>query len=180
MHGRALWEHALGVALAARELALMVPDVDPEDAFVAGLLHDMGKVVFDLRLSQAFLESVGFAQANPDICTLEAERQFLGWNHCEAGGLVAEAWNLPEPIREVITCHHELEQPVHHRNLVLVVATADWLCHSLGIGPFRRPVNGAEECRPWAELGQDPEDLARLAEEFLPRLHQDKRALGLS
>ncbi len=57
--GRALWEHALGVALSAREVASMLRNrVDPEEAFVAGLLHDIGKGLFDAQHAELFLESV--------------------------------------------------------------------------------------------------------------------------
>lgn len=177
--GKVLWEHALGVALAGCELAAATRRVDPEDAFVCGLLHDIGKVIFDLQQSQAFLESVAFAQANPDLCTLDSERAFLGWTHTEAGGLVAESWNLPEPARDVIANHHDPDRVSFNRDLTWVVSAADWMCHGLGIGPFRRPVKGPEECTAWTRLGQDPEALGSLADGFLTRMLQDKQLVGL-
>ncbi len=177
--GRRLWEHALGTALAAREIASLTRQVDPDEAFVAGLLHDVGKILFDLQFPQAFLEATACAEANPDLSTLEAERAYLGWTHTEAGELVAETWNLPQPVSEVVICHHEPERSVPFRDLCTMVRAANWLCHSLGIGPVCR-VTGLEDAREiWEPVGLEPDTVRALAEDFVIRLSQDKSLFGI-
>jgi HD-like signal output (HDOD) protein len=176
--GRQLWEHALGAALAAREIAARTRLADPDDAFVAGLLHDVGKILFDLQFPQAFLEAVACAEANPDLSTLEAERAYLGWTHTEAGELVAEAWNLPDAIAEVVTCHHEPERSVLFHELSVLVQASNWLCHSLGIGPVRRVAETVDAEAIWKAVGLEPDGVGALAEDFLIRLSQDKELFG--
>jgi putative nucleotidyltransferase with HDIG domain len=101
------WKHALAVACAARRLAEQRPDpqVRAEDAFVAGLLHDLGKVALDAVFPKAYDRVAAQAnQCRGDIA--DSERTVLGADHTIAGRRLAERWHLPRELQEVIWLHH--------------------------------------------------------------------------
>ena len=102
----AFWQHSLATASAARVLAKLKGWRDPEEAFLAGLLHDSGRLVMDKFLPNEFdqILSIALERAIP---LLDAEREVLGYTHVEVGELLGAEWNLPESIREAIRCHHD-------------------------------------------------------------------------
>lgn len=128
-----LWRHALASAMTAQMLAEEIRYADPEAAFVAGLLHDVGKVVLGLHVEEAIAPIQQWMQEN-DGTFIEAERAILGFDHAEVGGRVALHWNLPLALAQAIAWHH---QPVQNGQLVMLVAlvhVANAICLTAGIG----------------------------------------------
>ena len=99
------WKHSLAVATASEMLAGKVkPKLNTSDAFVCGLLHDMGKVAFDTVMPKSFARVVEMATlTRGDIADLE--RRVIGIDHALAGKRLAEAWNLPQVITQTIWLH---------------------------------------------------------------------------
>jgi putative nucleotidyltransferase with HDIG domain len=100
----ACWRHSLACALISEELA--TPNfVERDVAYVSGLMHDIGRlaltVVEPLKYSNLLLE----AEEKP-VNILERERELFGADHCEAGRWLAQQWNLPKDLVEVISRHH--------------------------------------------------------------------------
>ena len=96
MDMRQFWEHSLSCGLLARELAALA-GIDPELAFVAGLLHDIGKLVMFRHLPgqcARLLESA--AAQGADVHAMEA--QTLGWTHADLGGSLLAKWQFPAPL----------------------------------------------------------------------------------
>ena len=104
----ALWEHSIAVAFASRIIAKRVRYSDEEEAFVAGLLHDVAKIVEDQYFHEEFMKAVTKSK-NELISLLECERQELGMDHSLIGRRVADKWNLPLKITKVIGYHHQPE-----------------------------------------------------------------------
>jgi HD-like signal output (HDOD) protein len=97
--------HVLAVAGVARVLA-PITGVSPEDAFTAGLLHDIGVLLLaqsDDPFYTGLLDTGGFAE-EPN---LDDERALMGLDHASLGGAVAREWHLPSPLPEVIELHHD-------------------------------------------------------------------------
>jgi signal transduction histidine kinase/HD-like signal output (HDOD) protein len=101
----AFWKHSLGVATAAELLAPRCkPKLNPGDAFVCGLLHDIGKVAFDTAMPKSFARVVEMASlTRGDVADIE--RRIIGLDHALAGKRLAEAWNLPQLITQAIWLH---------------------------------------------------------------------------
>ncbi len=136
---REFWKHALGVACAAKRLAQVRRDldVDAEDAFVAGLLHDLGKVAFDAVFPKAYDRVATHAnQTRGDIA--DSERSILGADHNIAGRRLAERWHLPTMLQEVIWLHHlsteTLPASVSCPALIRLVQLADTIVREQRIG----------------------------------------------
>jgi putative nucleotidyltransferase with HDIG domain len=101
-----LWRHTVACAAGARLLAQRFGTQDPEEAFLAGLVHDMGIVVFDQFFHDGF-RRVADLVTGMGTPLVEAEREIFGRDHAFVGRQLARRWNFPVPVIEAIGCHHE-------------------------------------------------------------------------
>jgi len=99
-----LWAHALAVGVAAKTLAARLRAGDPDEAFTAGVLHDVGRLVLAMRFREEYWRVVGDAGEAGAIERKEAAG--LGVDHAEVGGWILEAWSLPPTIVEAVRAHH--------------------------------------------------------------------------
>ena len=127
------WEHALATAMGSRLIAKACHYSDPEEGFVAGLLHDIGKLVHDQYLHARFVQALETARSSR-VTIYEAERITLGMTHAETGYLLAEQWKLPDDLMEAIGMHHTPELAKRNPLLTSIVHVADVLCRALEIG----------------------------------------------
>lgn len=132
-----LWEHSLGVSLAASFLAMETQMLPAEEAMVAGLIHDVGKTILNNSMAESYslvIESV-YEQGEHFI---RVEDEILGFNHCNVGGLIARKWKLPKNLEVVIEYHHAESFPPFedntHETLCEIIKIADTMCLNLGIG----------------------------------------------
>lgn len=128
-----LWWHSLTSAMAARLLARKVRFRAAEEAFVAGLLHDIGKLILSQYVDQAYQELLERVTQG-GLPFMEAEQDILGFDHAQAGGLVAEKWNLPETLVEAISCHHQPRRAQNNPSLAAFAHAGDALALMLGAG----------------------------------------------
>jgi putative nucleotidyltransferase with HDIG domain len=93
-----LWQHSLDTALAARTVALCEKwsNAQAEEAFLAGILHDVGKIVFATRPATAAVE----IDPNGDVC------EQMALHHAEVGAYLLGLWGFPNPIIEAVAFHH--------------------------------------------------------------------------
>ena len=127
------WRHSIGVSCVAKQLSMVLGRAEPEDAFVAGLLHDVGKLV----MLQHFPDDV-------DDLTRAAEEQQLTWascedvlfpiNHSRIGRALFRAWDFPPPVVEAVACHHKPETASRHAELAAIVHLADYFSYHLDAG----------------------------------------------
>ncbi len=101
----AFWKHSLQTAGLARQLALEKGQAYIEEAFIGGLLHDMGRMVLSQKLPAEF-EKVMTAASKTGVRLRQAEQVILGTTHSEVGAWLAQKWNLPAPLIDVIQFHH--------------------------------------------------------------------------
>lgn len=102
-----LWYHSYCTGVTARLLANRA-GIDPEKAFTAGLLHDLGKMVLDIYFNAHYSEVITFQKEN-DCLISEAESEVLGITHSIVGKKLAACWNLPEEIVVAIGGHHNTQ-----------------------------------------------------------------------
>ena len=128
-----LWRHSMAGATVATFLAEACDYPYVEEAFVAGLLHDVGKLVLGVYVKD-FVGDI-FNYMNHSHCSFaEAEKSVLGFDHAEVGGHVARQWNLPTPLTQAIAWHHAPVQRGQVIPLVGIIHLADYLCLCAGIG----------------------------------------------
>lgn len=99
------WVHSLGTACCARALASRWKEVDPDEAFLAGLLHDIGKLLLDEYLADDYQHTLEYAAVEGKPLRL-AERATLQIDHCWVGERLARQWKLPDILSRAIADHH--------------------------------------------------------------------------
>jgi HD-like signal output (HDOD) protein len=158
----AFWEHSLGCGLVSRFCARQAGYKEPERAYLAGLLHDLGELVNMLSFQEEFRAAAQLARSE-QIPLHQAEHSALGFTHCDTGKILAEHWRLPEDITEVVEDHHDVQQAKLHPALVALVSLSDRLCHvhELGYGTKESPDWKLEEDPAWAVLTRDYPTLAK-------------------
>lgn len=136
---RKLWIHGVAVAYMAdylqRQLATRV-----QEAYIAGLLHDLGKFVIDQYFPEETEEMIDLFETQ-GITALEAEREIFGLDHGEIGYLLAEKWNLPVPVSMSIRYHHALHGEIMVTPLAAMVYLSDYFTWKIGYvgSPFDPP-----------------------------------------
>ena len=148
------WRHSIGCGLISSLLEVRLNVDLREEAFTAGILHDIGKLVLDRYFPNEFASALKYAQANQ--CQLrEAEKEIIGLSHDEVGEYLAERWRLPYKLVEATALHHLPGNFRSNPKLVSIVHIADIFAQEMEIGQ-----NGSyqiPEIDPFAleELGVD-------------------------
>ena len=168
-----LWEHSMGVAVAANVMSKRLRLPEPEETSTAALLHDIGKVIIKIKLQQEFSQLTTRIEEQ-GLMMIEAEQELLETDHAEIGEWLARTWLLPEKLIEPIACHHSVEKSILHQTKTSVVHVADVLIKASGFGfsgdnlvPSIQPVA-------WKRLGLSEQLLESIIEEVQDKLVEVK------
>ncbi len=102
-----LWRHCIAVAVTASEISSAISGDTPENAYMAGLLHDVGKIILGPTVNRRAQLFNQFFNFNPDKTIQDAERHILGFDHAAIAGIVCDNWSFPKPIVFAIQHHHQ-------------------------------------------------------------------------
>jgi putative nucleotidyltransferase with HDIG domain len=174
-----LWEHAVAAALAAGYLARECRYRGVEEAFLGGLLHDIGKVVLDTNMGERY-QGIVERVYNDGVTFIDAEQEILGFNHAEIGSLVIRKWNLPDTLEEAVRLHHRAMRSLVDPTLCAIVSLANSVCVKVGIGPERLPKLDLGGLEVVARLKIMPDRLTFLAETIEAKLVEEKELFNLS
>lgn len=161
---REFWIHSLGTAVAANTLAKRWGASEAEDAFMGGLLHDIGKTVLHQYARDDFAAVLKVVKEK-DCLIYDAERECIGTTHAEMGGALLDAWHLPPHLVEAVTFHHS-PGAAPDSNLAAVVHLADIFTRALlvGSGGDERIPRASREA--WARLALDTAQVGELLQEI--------------
>ncbi len=130
------WRHSVGVGVLAKFLALK-QNVDPklvEEYFVAGLLHDIGKLPLDFVIAEGYKDIVKLSK-DKKLPLYQLESKYLGINHAELGERIVDLWKLPTNLRETITFHHNIDEThPQFKRLVSTVMIANNISNKIWSG----------------------------------------------
>ena len=125
-----LWKHCIACGIVMEKGGQRVKG---RDHFIAGMLHDIGKVVLYLRFRDHFDEILRMVEKE-NKSMYQAERELIGIAHTDIGYELARKWDLPSTIATSIAFHHDLSMALQHRRLTMLVHLSDMLTRRLGIG----------------------------------------------
>jgi putative nucleotidyltransferase with HDIG domain len=130
---RDFWQHCIGVAIMTREVISCVQSPTDDSDYVAGLVHDVGKIVMAATFPDHFLEIQRRVQLE-SRSLLEVEAEVLGIQHTELGALYLQNHNLPDIMIETARYHHEPERAGQHVHIIAAVQIANLLVRHAKIG----------------------------------------------
>lgn len=162
---RELLAHSFSVALASRLAAQLTRKVEPDTAFTAGLIHDLGKVALSPWVEPK-RDAMLFYSKREGISFDETERRVLGFDHGEVGAALADQWNLPPALVDAIRLHHRppKEEPVP---LVDCVHAGAHLIAEIGLSKGADQATYAIDESVLARLGITLSDLVAAAENVI-------------
>lgn len=127
------WKHNIACGLASRILAINSGQENPESYFVAGLLHDIGRMVLLDQYTDAYLQVLSTVRGK-HLLVFETETDILGFTHAAVAKELISLWNLPDTLKTAVGYHHNPNQAKHHGSYADIVHIADILAHACEIG----------------------------------------------
>jgi putative nucleotidyltransferase with HDIG domain len=159
------WLHSIACGAASQCIAKHIGFSAKEECFIAGLIHDVGKILMCNYLPEEF-EMVLSDRIQKDGLFYESENSVLHITHQELGGIIAERWNLPSELQNAVKNHHYQTPSKEFSTVTGIVHAADILVRALGIG------NGGDNKIPqmselvWTNLGLENIQLQTLLEDI--------------
>jgi HD-like signal output (HDOD) protein len=143
-----LWRHLVAVGICARMMAMRSRVANFEDMFLAGLLHDVGIILEDQHVHEAFATMIGSLCEGTTLC--EAEVRCLGFDHTVLAEAVTKNWNFPETVTAAVRFHHDSAGcQGSHLQVARFVEVANFICSvkgisSVGANLVRFPIEAIE------------------------------------
>jgi HD-like signal output (HDOD) protein len=167
---RILWQHSVIGALAAQLVAERTGRMDPDEAFVGGLMHNVGLLL--LARNHPKVMSELHQRASADCVGYHVlERKLLGYDHADLGGIVLQSWHVGDRLISAVAAHHRLGQAGSSRDFAAIVALGEELALRMGRGPTEASHEDLSRSEPARALGLDAaamDDIsARLAQLLL-------------
>lgn len=169
------YRHCAAVGLAARELA-GITGHNPELAFTGGILHDIGELVLAANFPLQYAAALAYRRKH-DCFLVQAERDVLGLDHAEVGGLLAETWRFPAALREALAEHHA-PASAQAGSLADLIHVADALSHALGLAHASDEMVAPVERTAWLRLGLDSGKIAALLAPIEQAMEETCQALS--
>jgi putative nucleotidyltransferase with HDIG domain len=175
------WKHSIISAMAAKTIVrhfMSIKMMDPESAFCAGILHDIGKLIFSEFVNQDYREACDRAKSRK-IPLVDAETEVMGINHAEIGKILADKWALPLDLEYCLVYHHDPASADQILDLVATVHLADQLAHANGANLWEDEKTKPEwnECR--AILKINDADFARINESLTESAEKSSEFLNI-
>lgn len=128
-----LWAHSIGVGVITRNLGIAIGEKNIENYFLAGIFHDIGKIIF-LEFAVKEYQRVVDLVVEKNCPIRDAEKEVFGIDHAAAGQILAEKWKLPQSIQDTIYNHHLVMKSNKTIPLLASVHLANIIAHILGFG----------------------------------------------
>ncbi|MBA3014339.1 MAG: HDOD domain-containing protein [Proteobacteria bacterium] len=191
------WQHCLTVATLCRGLAHKLGYPDPEEAYIAGLLHDIGKVVAETYGRITYSDFLGRLDSQ-DGLLVDIEKKIIGLSHADIGAFICQQWGLPDTVVLAMVLHHRrfIDLPLSQgqKMLIAMVSLANFIAWLLGAGSVRIARNSilqpeVEELIPLKEINlqelitsanREIKDIAEFYDFSLPTAEQFKENLLFS
>lgn len=176
---RDLWKHSVAVATGARLIAEKTSLSSSDEAFLAGLIHDVGIIVEMQACRPQFVEVIASLSADDDLNFRQAEEQVLGATHEMFGAVLCRRWRFPVILRSVVGHHHRpLDLPEEERVLPAIVHVADILAARIGAGYTRTVETTQVDPQILSLLNLDEADVEAIAEALPAAIEEAQQLLS--
>ncbi len=178
--GKTLWAHSVETGIAARLLAKRKKKQLVEEAFIVGLLHDIGKNIIETKLPGAVRNLIALKKSG-ELTFEEIEQRVLGISHSELGAILCHKWNFPDVLEQAILHHHNPNANKKEPILSHLARVSDAISYHLSTHPDKQPQSEADilELDSSAFLELDRETFLEVVEETQETVERDRKTLGI-
>ncbi len=169
-----LWQHSISSATCARIIAQRIGYKDNEEAYIAGQLLDIGKIVLS-RFAEGQFQQVAKKAEDNNIPFNIVEQEVLGFGHPQVGGRVIKKWNLPSSLVEAVQYHHQPNKAETNKTLTYIVHFADAISCMLGIGLGNDGLMYEFEENTLDVLGINKEDVESIMCELADKIQSEEK-----
>lgn len=160
------WRHAVTTGALAQSISAHCDTLHTDRLFVAGMLHDLGRLVLYLTLPER-CKDVLYITGGDEWILADTENEVIGFNHTEVGAELFKSWKLPEGLQTVARFHHQPGQAKDHEHDVAIVHIALAVARGHLVGFEIQEMLWAIDPAAWSTTGLTPEELAPLLPEML-------------
>ncbi len=158
---KSFWKHSVGCGIAAWIVALNCRESNPEWYYLAGILHDVGRlIIFENHPEKA--EMIVEQSLSQNRLMFEVEREILGFDHGEVGAALLDSWNLPLNLQEITGSHHRPLNESKHARETAIVSLADMFSKSMVLGTSGDRLVPQLKPEIWGKVGMDVGSIALL------------------
>ena len=165
------WKHSIFTGVAAKRIGSVgarFASLDPEDLYICGLLHDIGKIILLENAPETYLAVLDRAAAS-QRAELDIENEMLGFNHADLGSVLAIKWFMPEDLTIAIRYHHAPTLDPFHRSLSSLIHLADHIAWSAGNPSTQGTASPPLDFEVYEQVGLE----AQQVEGLLPQIRDD-------
>ena len=160
-----LWNHMVSTGVVTQHIAKISKRVNPHEAYLAGLLHDIGWVMIDQYLHRPFRRIIDLL--TPEKPHYQVEMETIGFDHAELGEYVAVEWQLPRHLTDAIGYHHHPDAyKGPNRDMIYTVSLGNWLCEFRQLSALGMATSSAPPVEMFAALGLDRDETTAIIEEL--------------
>jgi len=176
------WQHCLFVASLSRAIATALKHSDPDLIYSAGLMHDIGKIVFETHGKVSYSDFIR-ASKNDEQLTITGEHDFFGLNHAEMGYVFCQQWGIPEQIGAIVYCHHDMPDDNNpmaiYKSDIAIISFANYIAWLHGVGSVS--LNNLPELHPDVSkyLNIEKLDLQALLKQVDKEMHDTRAFYGI-
>jgi HD-like signal output (HDOD) protein len=158
------WKHSIGCGLAARTIATYRREANAERFFVAGMLHDVGRLILYTKIPDRAREVLQQARDGEKLL-YEVEREVFGFTHAVAGGVLMQSWRLPASLEEAVMFHHNPRAATRFPAEAAIVHVSDIIAHALQLGSSGERYVPPLDPSAWERLQLSPGILASVEDQ---------------
>jgi len=151
------WRHSMSCGVAARSIAEFRGEKNVERFYLAGILHDIGRLVIFKKEPALAREAFVRSKEQPENIFL-SERELMGFDHADVGGELLKAWKLPPRLVEAVAFHHQPQAAKRYPFEAAVIHTSDYIVHVLNAGSDDEFSEPQLYSKSWDIIGLDADD----------------------
>ena len=164
MDMEAFWKHSIGCGVTARVLATYRREANVERFFVAGILHDIGRLILCMKDPDWMKMAITRCRNNDELL-FKIEYEELGFDHAAVGRVLLQNWKLPASLEETVAFHHNPEAATRYPIEAAIIHVADVISHVLQLGNSGERFVPPLSSNAWERLQMTPSQLASLCEQ---------------
>ncbi|MCL5991599.1 MAG: HDOD domain-containing protein [Bacteroidetes bacterium] len=165
------WKHSIAVGIVSRKIAKLIGIKNTENYFLAGIVHDIGKLFFINTFSEEYNKVVKYALDNK-LIIWEAENKIYGFNHMDIGEMLADKWQLPATINHAIKYHHSKDIGSGTPETTLCVHIADIIARIMELGNPGDNLVYPPSQEVWEILNIPPDTFAKMYNSIISEYRQ--------